>query len=335
MKYMRRDKMGFLAPLFRCRKVIERCVESLNLTLQQGMNTDDFKASDGCVLTVHSNRVSHPKAIVVIAHGMAEHGKRYLRFSKNLNEAGFSLVAPDLRGHGQTSPQSGTRGSLGVGGRNRVIHDLEELISLEKKNHPSTPIVLFGHSMGSMIAMRIAQRGEVKIDGLILSAFPTHPGALVHAGKIVGRLLSAIFGQNSKSKFMDQLTFGKFSRGIKNRRTDFDWLSREAAEVDLYIADPDCGEVFTSRFFMELAYLTDEAHKNLNDLPTNLPLMYIAGGGDPVVGKYKGFLKVAETIKKHVPKAIANCYTDGRHELLNDTCREQVIHDILKFIREL
>lgn len=310
-------------------------MESLNLTLQLGMNTNDFKASDGCVLTVHSNRVSHPKAIVVIAHGMAEHGKRYLRFSQNLNKAEISLVAPDLRGHGQTGPRNQSRGSLGAGGRNRVIQDLEELINLEIENHPGTPIILFGHSMGSMIAMRIAQRGLVKLSGLIVSAFPTHPGALVYAGKIVGRVLSGIFGQNSKSPFMDQLTFGKFSRGIKERRTDFDWLSRDAAEVDLYIADPDCGEVFTSRFFMELAYLTDEAHKNLKDLPTDLPLMYFAGGDDPVVGKYKGFLKVAETIKKHVPQANAICYTDGRHELLNDTCRDQVVNDILNFIHEL
>lgn len=295
------------------------------------MNTSDFIASDRHVIKLHASRSEAPKATVVIAHGMAEHGMRYHRLGAALNTHGLSMVAPDLRGHGLTSSANGVRGSFGVGGRARVIADLEAIIDREVETS-NAPVFLFGHSMGSMLAMRIAQRRKSNLRGLVISAFPVHPGALVTAGKIMGKLMGAIKGSDIPSAFMDQLTFGKFSKGIKDRRTDFDWLSRNAEEVDRYIQDPSCGEVFSNRFFYELAALTDDAHKNLNLLPAELPILYIAGDDDPVVGKAKGFAKNLIKLRRYSPTIESKTYHGGRHELLNDLCRDETTNDLIAFV---
>lgn len=298
------------------------------------MIKEHFSATDGHTLVVHKQLCDAQKATLLVLHGMAEHGSRYERFGLNMNEIGISVVAPDLRGHGDTSRLNGVRGSFGAPGRMAVIDDIESLFTSIKDAHPEQPIFLLGHSMGSMLAMRVAQRKIVHPNAIVLSAFPTHPGALVLAGKVMGRLMSWLRGADTPSPFMDNLTFGKFSRGIAHRRTDFDWLSRNAEEVDTYISDPDCGEVFCNRFFYELASLTDDVYHFMAQLPADIPLMYIAGGDDPVVGKGKGFEKVAARIRAVSPKLKTKLYPGGRHELLNDTCRDEVIQDLKTFYAE-
>jgi alpha-beta hydrolase superfamily lysophospholipase len=296
------------------------------------MRTEPFDVGDGFKLVVHRNDVSDVRGVVLIVHGMAEHGARYQRFAEQLANIGYATVAPDLRGHGATSRLNGLRGSFGNGGYMRVIQDLEILGQALDRIHPNAPIVVLGHSMGSMLATVLAERQEMRIDKLILSAFPEHPGVLVHAGMVVSRILSLVSGADTPSTFMDQLTFGKFSRGIANRRTDFDWLSRDPREVDAYIADDACGEVFTVGFFGALARLTDDVHKNLSLLAGDLPMMYIGGGDDPVVGRAKGFDRNVQKIKQAVPHLQSKLYPGGRHELLNDICRDEVITDLKAFI---
>lgn len=296
------------------------------------MRTLPFDVGNGFQLIVHRNDVPDTKGLVLIVHGMAEHGARYDRFSQQLAKIGYSTVAPDLRGHGATSRLNGQRGSFGAGGYLQVVEDLEILAKSLDREFPNLPIVVMGHSMGSMLAMVLAERQEVRVDKLILSAFPEHPGLLVHAGKFVSRVLSALSGADRPSKFMDQLTFGKFSRGIPSRRTDFDWLSRDTVEVDAYINDPDCGEVFSVGFFGALANLTDDVHENLSLLSGDLPVFYIGGGDDPVVGRAAGFARNTAKIKQYVPGLQSKNYPGGRHELLNDICRDDVVADITKFI---
>lgn len=296
------------------------------------MRTEPFDVGDGFQLVVHRNDEPAVRGIVLIVHGMAEHGARYQRFAEQLTDIGYATVAPDLRGHGATSKLNGLRGSFGSAGYLRVVQDLELLGHALDRMYPNVPIVALGHSMGSMLALVLAERQEMRIDKLILSAFPEHPGLLVHAGKVLSRVMSLVSGADKPSKFMDHLTFGKFSRGIANRRTEFDWLSRNAQEVDAYISDPDCGEVFTIGFFGDLAQLTDDSHKNLSLLAGDLPVMYIGGGDDPVVGSAQGFARNVEKIKQSVPQLRSKSYPGGRHELLNDSCREEVVADLKAFI---
>lgn len=269
---------------------------------------------------------------LVVVHGMAEKAVRYDRFANALNAQGISVFALDLPGHGATSEENGLRGSFAPFDWNGVI-DVIEAYLLEVRDGQS-PLILFGHSMGSILSMGLAERKNVALDKLIISAFPPHPGALVHAGKIMGSIMGKVFGTETASPFMDGLTFGKFSKGISSPRTKFDWLSRETQEVDWYINDPDCGEVFTIGFFTNLARMTDAIHKNLVELPTELPILYIAGEDDPVVEYQKGAEKVVAAIQQQTSLLTHKIYPQGRHELLNDSCAQEVTQDILSFLKQ-
>lgn len=269
---------------------------------------------------------------LVVVHGMAEKAVRYDRFAEALNAEGISVFALDLPGHGSTSEQNGLRGSFLPYDWAGVIRIIEAF--LEDVKSEGKPLSLFGHSMGSILSLGLAENNTVSLNNLILSAFPPHPGALVHAGKILGSVMGKIVGTETPSPFMDGLTFGKFSKGISSPRTKFDWLSRDPKEVDWYINDKDCGEVFTVGFFTNLARMTDAVHKNVSSLPSNLPLFYLAGEDDPVVEYRKGAEKVIATLGQHSTTFTHKIYPKGRHELLNDTCSQETTNDIIAFLKK-
>lgn len=302
------------------------------------MASSFFTASDGHQLALHRLKPDGNRGTVLIVHGMAEHGRRYGHFAEAFGVAsssdGWRVISFDLRGHGETSRMSGLRGSFGRGGWKRVVQDIEELGAALREELPDGHFVLFGHSMGSMLAGIVAERGELKIDQLILSAFPPYPGLLVYAGIGLSRLLSAFGMRDKPSRLMNVMTFGSFSRGIKNRKTDFDWLSRDDDMVEQYINDPDCGEVFTTGFFGDLASLTDYVHAHMGKIPATLPVLYIAGSEDPVVEKARGAKCVVDKLNKYVPQSRYRIFEGARHELLNESNRDEVISFLISALDE-
>lgn len=303
------------------------------------MATEFFTASDGHELALYRLKKEGTKGHVLIVHGMAEHGMRYERFARALAEdhraAGWRVISFDLRGHGRTSERNGLRGSFGKGGWRRVVQDVEEIGQQLQRELPEGRFILFGHSMGSMVAGSTAARKQLHLDQLVLSAFPPYPGLLVYAGIGLAGFLS-LFGQrNRPSKLMNALTFGSFSKGIKNKKTDFDWLSRDAEEVAKYISDPDCGEVFTTGFFGQLASLTDFVHSKIKHIPAELPVLYIAGSDDPVVEKARGAQYVVDKLNKHLPHSHHHIFEGARHELLNETNRDEVTSYLISAFEEV
>ncbi|WP_306643923.1 alpha/beta fold hydrolase [Sanyastnella coralliicola] len=292
-----------------------------------------FRASDNHQLHVYKSDVPNAKMNLLIVHGMAEHGARYERFAKAAAEKGIQIIVPDLRGHGRTSELNGQRGVFGEGGWKRVGEDVGELAT-QITNETNLPLYVLGHSMGSMVALTTIERGLIQPKGAILSALPPHPGALVYAGKVLSKIVSVFKDKNKPNHFMDKLTFGEFNKGIANAETSFDWLSRDQQEVKKYIDDPDCGEVFSTGFFGQLADLTDFAHKNLSKVDKTLPILYIAGNADPVVEKEKGTEKVIDAFQKHSSAFTAQIFHEARHELLNETNRDQVTAFVLDWIEQ-
>lgn len=292
-----------------------------------------FRASDQKEIVLYRHEVEAPKALILVVHGMAEHGQRYLRFAEFAAKEGMNVWSLDLRGHGATSDHAGIRGYFGNEGWQRVVHDLTEIAELAEEQHDQVPVFVFGHSMGSMLAMALAQLGTLPLQGVIISAFPPHPGILTTAGKFLAQVATLFGRKKRKNKLMNALTFGAFNKGIKERKTDFDWLSRDADEVQKYINDPDCGEVFTTGFFYELADLTDHVHRAINDLPTALPLYYITGSDDPVVEKKEGANRVAAALGSHLIEFSHRSYDGARHELLNEINRVEVSKDLMDWIK--
>jgi alpha-beta hydrolase superfamily lysophospholipase len=294
------------------------------------MNQRFFSPQEGFEMATYEWIATNENQRLLIVHGMAEKGIRYERFALEANKMGISVFALDLPGHGKTSERNGLRGSFGPKGWIGVVEAIESYAQYIASE--GAHLALFGHSMGSMLSLGIAERNKTGIKNFILSAFPPHPGALVHAGKIMGSFMGTLFGTEKASPFMNSLTFGKFNKGIDAPRTDFDWLSRDPSEVDAYIKNPDCGEVFTIGFFTELARMTDWVHKNKRELKRETHIHYIAGSNDPVVEKEAGTNRVIVDFKALNIQFSFKVYPGARHELLNDTCRDEVTSDLIKIL---
>ncbi|NYJ73292.1 alpha/beta hydrolase [Allobranchiibius huperziae] len=277
-----------------------------------------------------------PTAVVQVAHGMAEHSGRYERFAQALTAAGYAVYAEDHRGHGRTSGGADTGYLADSDGWNVVVEDLAAVTARASSEHPHLPVVLFGHSMGSFLARSYAMVHGTDLAGLVLCGTAGDPGTLGAVGKGVATLEARTLGRRHTSKVMNTLTFGQYNAAFKPNRTDFDWLSRDPAEVDAYIADPRCGEVFTAGFYVDL--LGALAQINRDDqvarIPAGLPILLISGDHDPVGGKGGAGVKAvaAQLEKSGVRDVTLTLYPGARHELLNETNRDEVTADVLAWI---
>ncbi|CAN5677535.1 alpha/beta hydrolase [soil metagenome] len=294
--------------------------------------------TDGHKMPVHQWLPPGPcKAIVLLAHGMAEHGGRYARFASELNKAGIALFADDHRGHGRAVADNSMLGIAGPDWVNRQIEDLYALQLYARKLYENIPVFLMGHSMGSFFAQRYAQLHSESIDGLILSGTNGYKDPLLPFGIGLSRLLMRLRGPAFKSHLIESLTFGKFNKTFKPNRTTFDWLSRDEAEVDVYVGDPFCGFICSVQLVYHLFVSLKEtfATANISQIRKDLPVYAFAGDRDPVGMQGRGFMTL---IKNWKAAGITNIeyklYKDGRHEMLNDINRDEVTGDCLRWIEK-
>ncbi len=277
-----------------------------------------------------------PKAIVQIAHGMAEHSGRYARFAQALTGAGYVVYASDHRGHGQTSPPGAEHGYFAdEDGFGSVVADLHAVTERARADYPGLPVFLFGHSMGSFLARAYAAQYGAELAGLLLSGTGGDPGALGKVGLRLARAQGRARGRRHTSGLMDRLTFGQYNKDFAPARTKFDWLSRDPAEVDAYVADPMCGNVFTAGFFDDLltglAQVNDP--KTTAAVPKELPIHLLSGSMDPVGAKTVGVEQVARAYRDAGVRSVTTQYYLGaRHELLNETNRDEVTADVIAWL---
>jgi alpha-beta hydrolase superfamily lysophospholipase len=305
-------------------------------------DTFTFKGSDGKEIFTHKwlpkkesdkSEVEKIKAVVQIAHGMAEHSARYKRFAEKLTANNFGVYANDHRGHGQTE---GTIENLGYfadnNGWDLVVSDMNQLTSIIKNTYPNVPLFLFGHSMGSFLCRDYMFTFSSNIAGVILSATAGDPGLLGNLGIIISKIESMIKGKKTQSPLLDNLSFGSFNKPFKPNRTKFDWLSRDNAEVDKYVDDPFCGTIFKAGFFNDLLKGIKKINTpfNINSIPKDLPVYLFSGSDDPVGDFTKGVQKIYKSYKKAGIKNLKmKFYENGRHEMLNEINREEVFNDII------
>ncbi|WP_214483484.1 alpha/beta hydrolase [Bacillus sp. SM2101] len=276
------------------------------------------------------------RGIVQIAHGMAEHIGRYDKFAQALVNEGYIVYGNDHRGHGQTANNEEDIGYFADrNGFDLVVEDMFYLTNLIKEQHEQLPIFLFGHSMGSFLSRRFIQLHGEEITGVILSGTGGDPGIL---GKIGARLAKSEMtrkGLRHRSKRLDKLSFGSYNKSFKPTRTDFDWLSRDQQEVDKYVDDALCGGVFTSSFFYDLLTGLEVIHRkdNILKIRKDLPIYLFSGAKDPVGNFSKGVSKVYEAYKAAgIEDVTYKLYKDGRHEMLNETNRDEVYEDIITWL---
>ncbi|WP_223593125.1 alpha/beta hydrolase [Neobacillus bataviensis] len=279
-----------------------------------------------------------PKAIVQIAHGMAEHIERYDAFAKELISQDLVVFGNDHRGHGETAKLNNSSCYFAdTQGFEKVMQDMHMLTIIAEKEYPGVPVILFGHSMGSFLSRRNIQLFGNKLAGVILSGTGGDPGIMRKIGQLIASREMKKKGARTPSPLLNNLTFGSYNKSFKPNRTEFDWLSREEREVDKYIDDPMCGGIFTAGFFNDLLEGIAIINKpqNLAMIPVNLPILLISGSKDPVGSNSKGVIKTYEAYKKVGIKEVNyKLYENARHELLNETNKEEVKADVIRWINE-
>lgn len=276
-----------------------------------------------------------PVAVVQILHGLAEHAARYERLAEALAGAGFAVVAHDHRGHGGSVRDERDRGHFAdEGGWDRAVRDALQVRQSIGADFEGLPVVLLGHSMGSSLALwALAQAGHL-YRGAVLSGPTGVVGPIRLAGLAAARLERWRLGPRTPSPVLHQLSFGDFNRGFEGR-TAYDWLSRDPAQVDAYADDPWCGFMVTTQHWIDhLEALGAQSEPGfLARIPSKMPILILTGDRDPVS---KGGAQVRVLHTRMITAGLVGVdprYVEGgRHELFNDTCREEVIAALLAWV---
>ncbi|MCI0571979.1 MAG: alpha/beta hydrolase [Myxococcaceae bacterium] len=276
------------------------------------------------------------RGVMHLVHGMAEHAARYARLAGALTARGWVVYAHDQRGHGRTAAREEDLGFFAPrDGWNHLVRDLGELLARERSEHPGVPLVLLGHSMGSFVVQQFLSVQPELVDAAVLSASNGSPPLLAHAGRLVARLERARLGPRGRSKLLGALSFGEYNKAFAPTRTAFDWLSRDAAEVDLYVADPRCGFDCTTTAWVDLldALPGLTGAGALARIPKDLPVYVFSGDRDPVGENGKGVRRLVEAYQRAGLRSVTlTLYPEGRHEMLNETNRDQVVSELLAWL---
>lgn len=277
-----------------------------------------------------------PRASLQIIHGMAEHAGRYARLAQALTAAGYAVYAQDLPGHGLTAAAAERGHFADQDGWRHVLDCIHALGQHSVKEQKGLPRFVLGHSMGGYLLQHYVIEHSAELAGVIFSGCSGDLGILRLLGLALIRAEMLLKGPRHLSAVGDLLSFKEFNKPFKPARTDFDWLSRDAAEVDRYVADPLCGFRCTTGTWAELlrgcATLTD-AHR-LSRIRKDLPVLIIAGSEDPAIKGEAGPRALERNYRAaQLGKVELRLYPGARHELLNETCRDQVMADVLSWLQ--
>ena len=279
-----------------------------------------------------------PRAVVQIAHGIAEHIDRYRPFMEFLANNGFVIAGNDHLGHGKSIRVPEEQGFFAEkDGWWSVVDDMDKLHDIMSKEYPGLPYVLFGHSMGSFLTRTYLIKHPDKYDGVILSGTGHQSPALVLGGNAASSVMAKLNGAMGDGAKLDSLAFGTYLNKIENPRTKFDWLSRDSEQVDKYIADPLCGFVGKISLYRDMMqgikFITDK--KNIAQMNKEKTVYFMSGDGDPVGDYGKGVERAYKAFcDAGLHDVFMRLYPGGRHEMLNETNKEQVYQDILNWLNE-
>ena len=276
------------------------------------------------------------RASIQIAHGMGEHAARYDWAAGKLNDAGFAVYAQDHRGHGRSSAPD-DYGDMGEDGWNRTIEDAAEFRTLIRQNHPDLPHAFMGHSMGAMLAQQYLYRFGGDLNAAVISGSPgigsSIQGWLSHT---IARFEAWRLGPAGESELLQNMIFGKSNDPFDSEdATGFEWLSRDSDQVSRYVSDEGCGFVLRAGSLANLMAGAREAGKraNIARIPAELPLYIFSGAADPVHSEEKGLARLLTRYREQVERIDYRLYEDGRHEMLNETNRDEVIEDLISWLR--
>lgn len=277
------------------------------------------------------------KGIVQIAHGMAETAARYERLAEVLTKNDYAVYANDHLGHGRTAGSLDAVGMFGKDSFHAIAGAMGQItLQIRERYEDKIPLFMLGHSMGSFLTQYYMvshlERYPEHVQGIMLSGSNGKEGAALGVGIAIATMEAAFRGDHFRSLLLTALSFGTFNARFKPNRTPFDWLSRDEHEVDLYMEDPYCGGIFTSGYFRDFFKGLKEIHQpqHANRIRKDIPIYIFSGEEDPVGGQGKGVRRLIKAYEKlGILDVSYKLYPGGRHEMLNEINRDEVMGDIV------
>lgn len=296
-----------------------------------------YPSHDG-VTTIHAcvwRPEGEVRGVVQIIHGMAEYAARYAPFAEYLNSHGFLVCAEDHLGHGLSVRDKNYLGYFDDGrGTDIVIADIRTLNVEMKMQNGGKPYFVLGHSMGSFICRKYISKYGSELNGAVIMGSGFKSAVTLGFARFFVGLNALFFGWQHRSRLIKGLAFGSYNKKFRPARTENDWLSRNTQNVDAYERDELCGFPFTNNGYAFLFGIIKEAcsARVISAVPKTLPVYFVAGADDPVGDYGRGVKRAYEKfVKAGVKDVSISLYEGGRHEILNDDCKEEVMRDILNF----
>jgi alpha-beta hydrolase superfamily lysophospholipase len=295
-------------------------------------SNEKIQSPTGASLNLYSRLAEGDgKAVVQINHGLAEHAARYARFAEFLAGRGFHVYAHDHRGHGGTTAPDAPPRSFGTGDAGgKVIADVLAVHDEIARRHPGLPVIIFGHSMGGLIALNFVLKHSERIAAAAIWNANFSAGAAGRAAQAILAWERFRLGSDVPSRALPKLTFQTWAKRVPDRRTEFDWLSRDAAEVDKYIADPLCGwdasvGMWQAVFGFVFAGADDD---NFESVRRDLPFNLVGGEKDPATSGGEAVEELARRMRRMgFSNLVSKVYPQTRHESLNELNRDMITEE--------
>lgn len=300
-----------------------------------------FPSKDGNteIHTIEWKPEGEVKAVLQLCHGMVEYIRRYDEFAEFMCSRGYYVVGNDHLGHGKSVQSKSEYGFFNEKyGNACVIGDMHTLRQRTMKKYPDVPYFILGHSMGSLLVRQYIQLYGNGLSGaVLLGVVSDQKKAVLLCGKRLCRLMAVFRGWHFRSRFIDGMVLGSYNKKFKPARTRADWMTSDREHLDAYVADPLCSFVFTvnAYYSMFTGMLNMEKKESIYMIPKTLPILFASGTDDPVGNFGKGVRKIYEQYKAAgLQDVTLRLYAGDRHELLNETDRQQVYQDLFDWLEE-
>lgn len=275
--------------------------------------------------------------VVQILHGMAEYIERYDEFAGFLADHGYAVIGHDHLGHGQTAASEDDYGFFcDENGNEVMMHDIRRVQLQAQKRWPGVPYFMLGHSMGSFLLRQYIGRFGDSLDGAVIMGTGYFPGWLLSGGKLLCRMTELAKGSHYRSQLINQLGFGGFNHQFEPVQTPYDWVTSDEDELDLYQHDPRCTFIFTVNGYYNMfdGMLKMSRRRLMEQIPKDLPLLFISGQEDPVGERGRGVIRVADQYQKLGMTDVAlSFFEHDRHEVLHDRHKKEASEEILSWLR--
>ncbi len=289
---------------------------------------------DNLPLDVIISSPSHPKGIVVLAHGMCEHKQRYNPFIEFLTKNNYVCVMHDHRGHGKSVYNNDDLGYFYKDGHIGIVEDMHQLVKMIKAIYKHLPVYLFGHSMGSLIIRNYMKKYDNEINGVILSGSPSY-NTSCNLGIKACDIMAMFKGEYYRSNLLRRMSVDSLNKNF-NKNVRCDWLCSDRQVVEKYNADPLCGFTFTLNGFKSLFTLMKETYnpQNWHVNHPSLPIHFISGEKDPCMKGIDEFNKSIHLLKEvGYTQVSSHLFKNMRHNILGEKNKEEVYKNILKTLK--